>query len=156
MRCKLLTLGLLGACQFPPIDSEPLVDLQLSTPEISEFTLICDVDRERWQLDVKATSWTGGGQWWWTTDGDYIEYHDVTSRKAAEDGSSDALRLRLNIVADWRDANKNASTPFLCASTPTGRFVMFDLENQVVDCEDTGPDTQWLNTEEALPTCAGA
>ena len=61
----LITLG----CRIPPVDSEPLVDVQLTTPEITELTLNCDTERERWQLDIKATSWTGGCEWWWTTDG---------------------------------------------------------------------------------------
>jgi hypothetical protein len=115
---------------------------------------VCDVDKERWQLDVNATSWTGGGEWWWTTDGDYVEKHDVYSRKAAQDGSWDELRLRLNIVADWRDASRNVSTPFLCASEPTGRFLLFDPDGEMVDCTDFGTDTNWLDTDEDVPPCS--
>ena len=128
MKVGFIILSLVTGCRIPPINTEPLVDVQLTPPEIETFTLICDVEQERWQLDVVATSWTGGGQWWWTTDENYVESHQVNSRKAAEDGSFDELRLRLDIVADWRDAEKNRSTPFLCASTPTGRFVLHNLD----------------------------
>ena len=149
--CPLLCISL--ACRLPPVDRDPIVDVELTTPEIIEFTLICDTDLERWQLDVVASSWTGGGEWWWTTDETYVESHQVNSRKAAQDGSSDELRLRLNVVADWRDAEKNRSTPFLCSSSPTGRFVLYNLEGEIVDCHDEGQATDWLDNEEQLPGC---
>ena len=151
---RILLPFLLLGCQIPPVDTAPIVDVQLSTPEISEFLLVCDVDRERWQLDIKATSWTGGGEWWWTTEGTYVEKHEVFSRKAAEDGTWDELRLRLDIVPDWRDAEKNVSTPFLCASNPTGRFLLFDMDGNTIACQDYGPDTVWLDAYEGLPNCS--
>jgi hypothetical protein len=149
----LCCLALLGACRWPPIDREPDVTVKLTIPEISSLSLTCDTEKERWQLDVTATSWTGGGGFWWSTDGVYIEAHDVLSRKAAEDGSFDELRLRLDIVADWRWAEANQSTPFLCASGPVGRFVLFDLEGKVVDCEDVGV-ANWLDSVDFIPSCA--
>ena len=155
MNARWILLWLAFGCRIPPVDRDPPVQVELTTPELSEFTLVCEADRERWQLDAKATSWTGGGEWWWTTDGTYLERHQVYSRKAAKDGSWDELRLRLDIVGDWRDAEKNKSTPFLCASEPTGRFVLFNLEGEVVDCQDEGPNTEWLDNEEEIPDCSG-
>lgn len=120
---------------------------------IDTLELVCDLTLERWQLDVRANAWTGGAEWWWTVDGTYVEKHDVTSRKAASDGTWDELRLRLDIVADWRDAVRNASTPFLCASEPTGRLLLRDMEGTVVDCFDTGPHTDWLSQFSEWPEC---
>ena len=144
---------LLFGCRIPPVDSEPFVNVELTTPNIQEFTLVCDVEKEQWQLDVVASSWTGGGEWWWTNDGSYVESHKVYSRKAANDGRSDELRLRLDIVADWRDAEKNTSTPFLCSADPTGRLLIYDLDGVVVDCHNEGDNAEWLNEDNQLPSC---
>ena len=56
----------------------------------------------------------------WTVDGEYVEKHDVSSRKAARDGSWDELRLRLDIVADWRDAVVTAPRLFFVQATLQG------------------------------------
>ena len=153
MRRLFPAVCLVFGCRLPPVDSDPLVDVQLTPPELVAFSLVCDTELERWQLDVEASSWTGGGEWWWTTDENYVESHEVYSRKAAQDGSSDELRLRLDIVADWRDAERNRSTPFLCSSTPTGRFLLKSLEGEVIDCHDEGDATDWLANSEDLPDC---
>ena len=153
MNWRMAAFCMLFACRLPPVDSEPIVDVQLNPPDILTFTLECDPVLERWQLDVEASSWTGGGEWWWTTDRTYVESHQVNSRKAAQDGSFDELRLRLDIVADWRDAERNRTTAFLCSSTPTGRFVLKDLDGAPVDCHDEGNDVDWLMNEALLPDC---
>ena len=142
------------ACVVPP--STNSLESGLNNPEIPSidtFGLTCDLTLERWQLDVRAFGWTGGGEWWWTVDGEYVEKHDVPSQKAARDGSWDELRLRLDIVADWRNAVRNSSTPFLCASEPTGRLFLRDLNGAVVDCVDTGENTEWLAIYDHWPEC---
>jgi len=152
MRLGWLLLTVAG-CRLPPVDSEPLVEVTLTTPEITASQLLCDETLERWQLDVSASSWTGGGALWWTTDQIYIESHDVRSRSAAPDGSSDELRLRLNIVADWRDAQTNLSTAFLCASEPDGLFVLYDPSGDIVACQSLGPAVMDWSRVADVPMC---
>ena len=149
-------LALCLACRLPPIDADPLIDIQRTTPKIESWSMVCEPERERWQLDVLASSWTGGGLLVWTIDGHYVEEHNVYSRKAAQDATFDELRLRLDIVADWRDAQKNSSTPFLCASAPTAQFVMYDVDGHPTDCFQDGPNTEWLSTSTTLEDCETA
>lgn len=151
---RAVVLFLCMGCTVPPTPGTTDTSLNRpDTPTIDTFDLFCDTSLERWQLDVRTLGWTGGGEWWWTVDGEYVEKHDVSSRKAARDGSWDELRLRLDIVADWRDAVRNSSTPFLCASNPTGRLFLRDLDGTIVTCVDTGTDTEWLTTYNNWPEC---
>lgn len=126
---------LLLACRVDgPADPTGPLHPELTTPVIRSLVLGCDVDAEEWQLDVEASSWSAGGELWFTRDGDYVEVHAVRSRSAAPDGSSDLLRLELAIAADWRDASAGSVTAFRCSDAPAAIFLLHDLEGEVVDC----------------------
>ena len=151
---RLLIPIFLLACRPPPIDGETDDLVQLNPPEIASLTTLCDWEKERWQIDVEATSWTGGGRWIWTLDNAYIEQHDVRSREAASDGSHDALRLTLDILADCRNTEKNKSTAFFCSTEPAFFFELYDPEGVVMDCRTGGPDpSRWETLVEASVPC---
>jgi len=139
---------LLVGCLPPDQTPRPWKIAQLETPEISASELYCDVDAAKWELEVEATSWTGGGSTVWTVDGVYTETHRVNSFSAAADGSEDLLKLSLNIVADWREAKNGSATTFVCAADPNVVFVLKDTDGAVVDCAAYGPDPLiWLDVE---------
>jgi hypothetical protein len=109
-----------------------------------------------WQLDATATSWTGGGELWWSIDGAYVEDHVVRSREAAPDGSRDELRAVLAVESDWRDVTFGTSTAFACTDTPALRFVVYaansDTAAVVTDCVFDGDPSVW-DEQPDVPAC---
>ena len=140
---------LLLACRIPPVDPVEHVDPVLTTPELTAVSWVCEADRERWQLDATASSWTGAGTLWLTVDGHYIEQHAVPSIRIEPDGSQDELRLRLDMEADWRAVTPGDSTAFTCTEPPDGLFVLWDRDDEQVDCALIGEGL----AHPSLPAC---
>ncbi len=153
---------LLTAClpgPIPPADIPELAELE--PPFIETLSMECDVDRERWRLEVETAWWTGGGRLLMTADGEYIEQHAVRSIRAAGDGTSDLLRLDLGFVADFRDVSPGSTTAFTCATQPSALFVLLDPDGDTErECQlwgpniaiwDDVPDTTELTCSAALP-----
>jgi hypothetical protein len=142
------------ACREPPGQAEEaFVFPKLETPTIDDIDLMCDPDKGQWNLEVRATSWTGGGRLYLTVDGQYIENHRVRSIAVKEDGSADELSLSLNIVSDWRDVTVGTSTIFRCSAKVSGLFVLRDQKDNPVDCRIFGANASiWGNTA-GTPTC---
>jgi len=147
----LVALSLL-ACTPDPVDDSGSSPFDLQPPQLSCVTLVCDVDASTWRLDAVATSWTGGGLLYWTPDGVYVESHPVRSRSAAPDGSSDELRLELDIVGDWREASSGNSTALRCTDDPSALFLLSATDGQVAQCSILGDPAVWDGIE-GPPSC---
>jgi len=148
----LLLLFLVG-CVPQANSGKPWKVAEIVTPEIASTDLYCDVDAAKWELEVEATAWTGGGSTVWTVDGIYAETHRVNSLAAAADGSEDLLKLSLKIVADWREAKNGSATTFLCAEDPNVVFILKAVDGTVVDCASYGPDPLIWNEVEGVAPC---
>tara|TARA_B100000575_G_scaffold291177_1_gene296458 strand:+ start:650 stop:1177 length:528 start_codon:yes stop_codon:yes gene_type:complete len=136
-------------------------------PRIVNLAAECSEDEGEWVFDVITEHWTGGGWVWMGTSTDNVEGHRLRSIGAAADGSTDALRVTLDIEPDWRDAARNKSTRFLCTERPQMSFLVTAYDptgKAVADCRTWGADpTLWLTVEAAhdceteweLPTDTG-
>lgn len=147
-----LALWLLG-CGGSGLGSAPVAGPELSPPTITSLALDCDTDGGRWLLSLQASSWTGGGDSFWTLDGDYIEQHAIDAIAYAEDGSGEDLELSMGIVTDWRQAGP-AATAFTCPEPVDVLVVLYDLEDQQADCRLLGPEPARWEALEGVPACA--
>ena len=122
-------------------------------PRIQTLSAECVPEEGEWIFDVLTQHWTGGGWVWMGTAANNAEGHRLRSVSAAADGSTDALRLTLDIAADWRDAARNSSTRFLCADRPRMSFLVtaYDARGEgVEDCRTWGHDPAlWLSVDAA-------
>ena len=123
-------------------------------PVIESVSFGCDAEEAEWNFGVKTTHWTGGGHVWMVKTSEITEKHRIASRKAAADGSSDELELKLSIEPDWRDAKADRSSRWLCSDTPdlTVLLTVFGPSGQVVrDCRTWGADPSiWSTIEDAF------
>ncbi len=150
---RVLPALILFGCLPPDASDKPWKDANPGPPEIAFFDLYCDVDAAKWELEVEATAWTGGGNTIWTVDGEYVETHTVSSVQAAADGTEDILKLSLKIVADWREAKSGSATAFRCAEDPNVLFTLLGTGGAPVDCEIAGPNPEIWNVLEDPPQC---
>lgn len=132
------SLGPFGCAPHPDSD-RPLPDPEAGVPEIGALKLTCDADEATWTLRVEATAWTGGGTLYLSRGEGYFEAHPVRAIKSAADGSAETLRLDLDVSSDWRDQSPGSSTVFGCAGDTSWRFVLDDLDDVPVDCEEHAP-----------------
>lgn len=131
---------LLFACLGPSSSDSDLPAFQLTVPTLETVTVVCDVDAATWTAKAHATSWTGGGRLLLTRGDDYFEAHAVNAIRSAADGSSEDLRLEIDVVDDWREQGAGSSTVFGCAPATSWRFLLYDLEGEAVDCREQGLD----------------
>ncbi len=141
-------LSLAGCLSFPPADIPDPV--HPPPPHITDLTLECAPEEERWLFEVQADAWAAAAQLWWTADGDVIESHLALSVEAAADGTSDRLRARLDIVADPRDVVSGRSTALSCGALAGGVVHLFDLDGQLSDCAQVGAEPARVS---AVATC---
>ena len=147
-------IWLLLACTSPPtLDSAETGPFHEGSPRITDVDVTCDPDEAEWVFEIRTENWTGGGWIWIGTSEDNAEGHKNRSRKAAADGSSDFLQLKLKIEADWRDAQRNTSTRWLCRDWPYLSFMATAYDPTgagVEDCRAWGEDpTLWTRVEGA-------
>jgi hypothetical protein len=64
--------------------------------------------------------------------------------RAAEDGTSDRLRLELSLVDDFRPAGTGGRTAVRCDQRPDVLVWVVDTEGAVADCVRFGPDSASL------------
>ena len=145
---------LLTCTASPTLDSADPGPFHEGTPRITAVEVDCDPDEAEWVFEVQTVNWTGGGWIWMGKSEEDAEGHKNRSRRAAADGSSDFLQLKLKIEADWRDAERNTSTRWLCRDWPDLSFMAtaYDPEgNGVEDCRTWGDDpTLWTRVEGAF------
>lgn len=127
-------IWLLTACGplYNPGDSPP--QIPPDPPTITAFEVACMRDADRWAITVDTALWTGGGAVWMTAGGTWSERHAIRSTRAASDGSTDHLDLKLPIVADWRDASPGSSTAFTCSDPTAWQLVVFTQAGEPADC----------------------
>jgi hypothetical protein len=139
------------------LDGTPSPDqvflLDPGPPAITDVSWSCDADLERWRLDIGCDSWSNGGLLYLSEDFSYIEEHPIKSRKAADDGSADELRVDLSIAADWREVSAGKSTAFGCSQVPNGLFVVYDRQDEVADCRRFGPYPAGWTGAPNVPAC---
>lgn len=124
-------------------------------PQITAITWSCDIDAASWAFDVSTARWTGGGRVWLSQGGDPTEYHSAPSVRAAADGSTDALSLDLDVVADWRYASSGSSTRFRCDQEALLSFMVTVYTadgSEVADCRTWGASPEiWATIDGAHP-----
>lgn len=137
---------LLVACspRAPVDDAYP--EVALRPPTLDAASVVCDAEEARWELELRATAWTGGATTAWTVDGAYIELHDLDRVSWEPDGTYEILALTLPIVDDWREVTDD-STVFTCASDPSGVVTLQDVDGATVACRAWGPDPDRLGAE---------
>jgi hypothetical protein len=150
MRCVLLLVTL--GCRLPPSDIPDDALDDLPPPSLTSLAWGCDGDQARWELLADTRSWTAGGRLWLTEDARYVEEHEVRSIGAAVDGSTDRVRVRLDVEPDWRLVVAGTSTAFSCTTPPDGLLVVFGRDGLVADCAWLGPGTAWRQID-GLPAC---
>lgn len=145
-----LLLTWLSGCGASPADTD--VVPALTSPRITAFDWACDVDEDAWTLAVEASSWSGGGALWLTSDGSYVEQHAIRVTRDEPDGSGETLALELGIVSDWRDQASGSSTAFLCTNAPALRFQLDERSGEPADCRFDGEPGVWAGVPDA-PSC---
>ncbi len=138
----------------PPLVANEGDPFHEGNPSIESVDMECDREKEKWTFEVKTKNWTGGGTIWMANTVDIAEKHRIKSKKAAADGSSDKLELQLSIEADWKDADLDKSTRWLCADQPRLTFLATTYDpsgNNVTDCRTWGVNTTiWEQIENAV------
>jgi len=113
----------------------------------------CDPEESKWSFEMNTEQWTGGGQIWMGKSSTNAEAHKIKSIEAAEDGSTDRLKLTLSIEEDWRAATRGSSTRWFCSDIPTLTFlatVYASRGSEVTDCRTWGTDPEiWTRIESA-------
>tara|TARA_B100000530_G_scaffold38319_1_gene22128 strand:+ start:217 stop:708 length:492 start_codon:yes stop_codon:yes gene_type:complete len=147
-------IWLLIACtSAPSLDSADSNPFHAGAPRISEVSVDCSAAESEWIFEVRTENWTGGGWIWVGKSETDAEGHKNKSRRAAADGSSDFLQLKLKIEADWRDAKPGSSTRWLCRDWAELSFMAtaFNPKGEgVEDCRTWGADpTLWTRVEGA-------
>jgi hypothetical protein len=148
-----MILSLLACISGPPsqkVDPGPFYD---ADPVITSVDFECSEADSAWTFIVRTEGWTGGGWVWMGKTPDNAEGHRITSVSAAADGSSDKLKLTLDIAADWRDATRSKSTRWLCSDLDTLSFMTTAYDphgDGVVDCRAWGASPRlWLEIDAA-------
>ena len=147
-----------GCLSAPSGDTGALTYFHEGTPIITDLSSDCENEDALWTFVVQTDAWTGGGKLWMGDDESTVEAHKIYSAKAASDGSSDKLKLELEIVADWRDATNGSSTGWQCDESEELSYLLVVYEstgNEVTDCRYWGSQTDLWEAEslENVPTC---
>ena len=146
----LLLLACTTGAHLDTADPGPFFE---ADPVIDSVEFGCSEEDEEWTFVVRTTGWTGGGWVWMGTDPDNAEGHRIVSVSAAADGSTDKLKLTLDIKADWREATRSKSSRWLCSDLDTLSFMTtaYDPRGEgVVDCRSWGENPLlWLLVDAA-------
>ena len=139
-----------GSASLDQADDGPFHE---EPPSISDIAFDCDPEEAEWVFEVSTVNWTGGGWVWMGKSDSNAEGHRIRSVEAAADGTSDRLKLTLDIEEDWRDASRGSSTRWLCSDTPNLSFLVtvYDPRGDTVeDCRTWGLHPQlWSRIESA-------
>lgn len=135
-----------SACAELPPGPPGGAGLTLEPPQLACPEVRCEEDL--WEVEVRASHWTGGVTLEWTVDGHYVEVHPLRAWSADPAGGLELLSLDLGAVADWRAVVPGSTTAFLCGDAPTWRLVALDLGGAVTSCADPEP-ARWAAVEGA-------
>ena len=151
-----LPISVLLGCLPASTDTQGPGDTQVpetKTPAIVSFKAVCNVEQDRWVIDLFADAWTSGGMLLWTADGAYFEAHNMRSIAAEPDGSGDQLRLNLDIAGDWREAVPGESTALRCSQEINLLLAITDETDEIVDCVTDGSDASKFSDHEEVAAC---
>ena len=140
----ILYFTFLNGCYPQPLEDTARYEIEFQSANILSATKSCENDQ--WKFTVEADAWTGNGFVIMATDARF-ERHPLSSFEAAEDGSSDKLRVFLSIIPDWQDFSAGSSTGWLCSDEETLSVtvaVQHALDGNVTDCIYWG-DSLWTN-----------
>lgn len=126
--------------------------MQDRVPALVALERVCDGEEETWTVSAEADGWSGGLATFWSVDGVYVESHRIPVVASAPDGTADTLWRELEIVHDWREADDDRATVFLCSQDVVTRFVLQQLDGQQADCRTEG-DPSVLDGVEGVPSC---
>lgn len=139
---------LVGCVPRAPVDNG-FPDTDLETPVIEFIELVCDAERGKWEMTLKATAWTGGAASAWTIDGEYVETHKLSRKNWKADGTGETLEMSLSIAEDFRDVG--GGTLFTCSTDPNGVLVLYDTLGYVSDCRSWGPEPEIFDSVPDTP-----
>lgn len=153
-RFLLVLVPLLAGCLPPgePVDRR-FADVEEPVPLLTEASVDCDLEAGRWRVELTTAGWTGGATSAWTTDGEYVELHELIRTAWAEDGTQEDLTLTLAIAEDFLEVEAGSSTAFTCGQDPSGVVEVRDRSGEVVDCRAWGPEPTLFDGLEDVPTC---
>lgn len=142
------------ACHLQGKDTTPPTP-DYEVPSIVTTSVDCDGDDAEWTIEATTTAWTGNGLVLLTKDGAYVERHSFESVSAAGDGSADELRVRLDVVADWRTVEAGQTTVFNCGEAGvTGQIrVYVRTGGDIADCRRFGEEPARWDTWEPDVVC---
>ena len=126
-----------------------------TTPGITNATVDCITADAVWTFTAATDAWSGNGQVVLSTEGDYIERHPLYSNGAAADGTTDNLKLTLDVVAGWRDVVLGDTTAFNCDTAGlTGVIRVYTRDgDDVADCRAFGEDPARWDTWDPAVSC---
>ncbi len=138
-------LLLLSCAGNPDLDSAQSGPFHEGSPVITHVKWGCDQEDMDWDFEVRTEHWTGAGWLRMAKSSEYAELHRMPSVEAAGDGSTDRLRLSLNIAQDWRSASSGSSSAWRCRdeSVLTYMITVYDTSGETVtDCRTWGPNPE--------------
>jgi hypothetical protein len=150
----MIWLALLLSCGEPAdLDSAAAGPFHSGSPTIDSVEWGCDLSSMEWSFEVKTEQWTGAGWLRMAKSLEYAEVHRLPSVGAAGDGSTDRLKLGLDIAQDWRAASSGRSTAYRCRDESLLSFMItvYDTTGETVtDCRTWGADPAlWTRMEGA-------
>jgi hypothetical protein len=132
---------LLLSCYPKPYAQERGSPYFIGDAQIINVDTSCDDDK--WTIEVFTDAWTSNGTLWLARDLSRYEKHPINSIAATEDGTSDHLRVNLDITAEWQNFTPGESTGWLCSESSdiSIAIVIYHGENQQPnDCIYWGED----------------
>jgi len=137
-------LWLLACSTAPDFDAVGPGPFHEGEPSITSVEWGCELDDMEWTFEVETEQWTGAGWIRMAKSAAYSELHRLPSVEAAGDGSTDRLRLTLNVAQDWRAATSGRSTAWRCRDEGvlTYMITVYSTDGEAVtDCRTWGADT---------------
>ena len=129
------------ACYPQPHAQEEYSPFTIGDAQITEVS--SSRENDQWRIELQTDAWTSNGTLWLAEDLDRYEKHPLYSIEAADDGSSDNLRIILDVVPDWNNFVAGESTGWLCseAEALSSAIVIYHGETNLPnDCIYWGDD----------------
>lgn len=144
----------LAACRQGGTAEDSFFDPDLEPPEITRISLDCDLEAGRYRIELVTDAWAGGATLVWTVDGDYVEQHaNFRSIRSGANGGRDELRADVSMVSDFRPAGTGGNTAFTCRDEVNAILWVTDLDDEVSDCRNFGPEPALVLDLEDNPPC---
>lgn len=153
----LLVAGFAAGCLAP---RDPLPDTgttaaptSLPLPDLEYVSIACRPREGLWRMQLRTSGWVGRARTYWTTDGIYVEAHNLLSHAYDPDGTGEVLFLDLPVAPDLSLVESGGATAFSCGDDPSILWTIAPPERGVSACAHTGPSFEEWNEVEGVPSC---